>query len=77
MLKVRRERASSTPLETTSTNAMDREEAQEISREIAEKAAEGQLRKQKYAQHQKMEQMSDYKVPRADPIPVLDLTPSL
>ena len=73
MLKVRRERALSTPLETTSTDAMDTEEAQEISREIAEKAAEKELRKQKYAQYQKMKQMSHYKVPRADSIPVPDL----
>ena len=63
----------STPLEITSTDAMDTEEAQEISREIAEKAAERELRKQKYTQYQKMKQMSDYKVPRADPIPVPDL----
>ena len=63
------------PSETTSTDAMDTEEAQEISREIAdtEKAAERELRKQKYAQYQKMKQMSDYKVPRADTIPVPDL----
>ena len=73
MLKVRRERALSTPLETTSTDAMDTEEAQEISREIAEKAAERELRKQKYVQYQKMKQMSDYKVPRTDSIPVPDL----
>ena len=37
---------------------MDTGEAQEISREIAEKAAERELRKQKYAQYQKMKQMS-------------------
>ena len=73
ILKARRERALSTPLETTSTDAMDMEEAQEISREIAEKAAERELRKQKYAQYKKMKQMSDYRVPRADPIPVPDL----
>ena len=73
ILKARRVRALSTPLETTSTDAMDTEEAQEISREIAEKAAERELRKQKYTQYQKMKQMSDYKVPRADPIPVPDL----
>ena len=73
ILKARKERALSTSLETTSTDAMDTEEAQEISREIAEKAAERELRKQKYAQYQKMKQMSDYKVPRADPIPVTDL----
>ena len=52
---------------------MDTEEAQEISREIAEKAAERELRKQKYTQYQKMKQMSDYKVPRAASIPVPDL----
>ena len=59
ILKARRERALSTPLETTSTDAMDTEEAQEISKEIAEKAAERELRKQKYAQYQKIKQMSD------------------
>ena len=53
ILKLRRERALSTPLETTSTDAMGTEEAQEISREIAEKAAERELRKQKYAQYQR------------------------
>ena len=45
----RRERALSTPLETTSTDAMDTEEAQMISKDIAEKAVERKLRKQKYA----------------------------
>ena len=74
ILKARRERALSTPLETTSTDAMDTEEAQEISKEIMEKAAERELRKQKYAQYQRTKQTSDYKVPRADPIPVPDLT---
>ena len=73
ILKARRERTLSTPLETTSTDAMDTEEAQEISRKIAEKAAERELRKQKYAQYQKMRQMSDYKVPRTALIPVPDL----
>ena len=73
ILRARRERALSTPLETTSTDAMDTEEAQEISREIAEKVAERELRKQKYAQYQKMKQMPDYKVPRAGSIPVPDL----
>ena len=37
ILRARRERALSTPLETTSTDAMDTEEAQEISKEIVEK----------------------------------------
>ena len=53
---------------------MDTEEAQEISKEIAEKATERELRKQKYVQYQKTKQTADYKVPRADPIPVPDLT---
>ena len=64
----------STPLETTSTDAMDMEEAQEISKEIAEKAAERELRKQKYAQYQRTKQTADYKVPKTNPIPVPDLT---
>ena len=43
ILKARRKRALSTPLETTSTDAMDTEEAQEISKEIVEKAAEREI----------------------------------
>ena len=74
ILKARRERALSTPLETTSTDAMNTEEAQEISKEIVEKAAEKELRKQNYAQYQRTKQTADYKVPRTDPIPVPDLT---
>ena len=74
ILKARRERALSTPLETTSTDAMDTEEAQEISKETVEKATERELRKQKYAQYQRTKPTTDYKVPRADPIPVPDLT---
>ena len=74
ILKARRERALGTPLETTSTDAMDTEEAQEISKEIAEKAAERELRKQKYAQYQRTKQTADYKVPETDPIPVPDMT---
>ena len=53
---------------------MDTEEAQEISKEIAEKATERELRKQKYAQYQRTKQTADYKVPKTDPIPVPDLT---
>ena len=63
-------------METTSTDAMDTEEAQEISKEIVEKAAERELRKQKYAQYQRTKQTADYKVPKTDPIPVPDLTKS-
>ena len=74
ILKARRERALSTPLETTSTYAMNTEDAQEISEEIAEKAAERELRKQNYAQYQRTKQTVDYKVPKTDPIPVPDLT---
>ena len=39
-----------------------------------EKAAERELRKQKYAQYQRTKQTADYKVPKTDPIPVPDLT---
>ena len=74
ILKARRERALNTPLETTSTDAMNTEEAQEISKEIVEKATERELRKQKYAQYQRTKQTADYKVPKTDPIPVPDLT---
>ena len=38
--KAKKERPLSTPLESTSTDAMDTEEAQEFGREIAAKAAE-------------------------------------
>ena len=44
--KAMKERPLSTPLESTSTDAMDTEETQEFSREIAAKAAEKELRKQ-------------------------------
>ena len=74
ILKARRERALSTPLETTPMDAMDTEEAQEICKEIVEKATERELRKQKYAQYQRTKQTADYKVPKTDPIPVPDLT---
>ena len=58
ILKARSERALSTPLETTSTDAMDMEEAQKINKTIAEKVAERELRKQKYAQIQFLCQIS-------------------
>ena len=74
ILKARKERALSTPLETISTDAMDTEEAWEVSKEIAEKAAERELKKQKYAQYQKTKQTTDYRVPKTEPIPVPDLT---
>ena len=50
--KAKRERPLSTPLETTSTDAMDTEEAQEFNREIVAKAIVKELRKQRYAQYQ-------------------------
>ena len=52
MLK-ERERPLSTPLGTTSTDAMDTEEAQEFSKEIAEKVIERELKKQKHEQYNK------------------------
>ena len=60
VLRDKRERPLSTPLGTTSTDAMDTEEAQEFSKEIAEKAMERELKKQKYEQYQQMKQTSNY-----------------
>ena len=73
VLKEKRERPLSTPLGTTSTNAMDTEEAQEFSKEIAEKAIERELKKQKYEQYQWVKQPSNYQVPKSITIPVPDL----
>ena len=73
MLKERRERPLSTPLGTTSTDAMDTEEAQEFSKEIAEKVIEKELKKQKYEQYQLVKQTSNYQVPKPITIPVPDL----
>ena len=73
MLKERRERPLSTPLGTTSTDAMDTEEAQEFSKEIAEKVIEKELKKQKYEQYQQAKQTSNYQVPKSITIPVPDL----
>ena len=73
MLKEKRERPLSTPLGTTSTDAMDTEEAQEFSKEIAEKAIERELKKQKYEQYQRVKQTSNYQVPKSFTIPVPDL----
>ena len=72
MLK-ERERPLSTPLGTTSTDAMDTEEAQEFSKEIAEKVIERELKKQKYEQYQQAKQTSNYQVPKSIIIPVPDL----
>ena len=73
VLKERRERPLSTPLKTTSTDAMDTEEAQEFSKEIAEKVIERELKKQKYEQYQQVKQTSNYQVPKSITIPVPDL----
>ena len=75
MLK-ERERPLSTPLGTTSTDAMDTEEAREFSKEIAEKAIEKELKKQKYEQYQQAKQTSNYQVPKSITIPVPDLNKS-
>ena len=73
VLKEKRERPLSTPLGTTSTDAMDTEEAQEFSKEIAEKAIERELKNQKYEQYQWVKQPSNYQVPKSITIPVPDL----
>ena len=73
MLREKKGRPLSTPLGTTSTDAMDTEEAQEFSKEIAEKAMERELKKQKYEQYQQMKQTSNYQVPKLISIPVPDL----
>ena len=73
VLREKRERPLSTPLGTTSTDAMDTEEAQEFSKEIAEKAMERELKKQKYEQYQRIKQTSNYQVPKSITIPVPDL----
>ena len=72
VLKERRERPLSIPLGTTSTNAMDTEEAQEFSKET-EKVIERELKKQKYQQYQQAKQTSNYQVPKSITIPVPDL----
>ena len=73
VLREKRERPLSTPLGTASTDAMDTEEAQEFSKEIAEKAMERELKKQKYEQYQWVKQTSNYQVPKSISIPVPDL----
>ena len=73
MLKERRARSLSTPLGTTSTDAMDTEEAQEFSQEIAEAVVERELKKQKYEQYQQATQLPKYQVPKSITIPVPDL----
>ena len=60
-------------LGTTSTDAMDTEEAQEFSKEVAEKAMERELKKQKYEQYQQIKPTSNSQVPKSITIPVPDL----
>ena len=69
----KRERPLSMPLGTTSTEAMDTEEAPEFSKEIAEKAMERELKKQKYERYQQIKPTSNYQVPKSITIPVPDL----
>ena len=73
VLKERRARPLSTPLGTTSTDAMDTEEAQEFSQEIAKAVVEWELKKQKYEQYQQATQLAKYQVPKSITIPVPDL----
>ena len=52
---------------------MDTEEAQEFSKEIAEKVIEKELKKQKYEQYQQGEhRLANYQVPKSITIPVPD-----
>ena len=76
LLKERRARPLSTPLGTTSTDAMDTEEAQEFSKEVAEAVVERELKKQKYEQYQQATQVPKYQVPKSITIPVPDLSKS-
>ena len=72
--KAKKERPLSTPLETTSTDAMDTKEAQEFNTEIAAKATEKELRKQRYVQYQqKRQQTTGYDFPRPGSIPIPQL----
>ena len=72
--KLRKERSPSTPLETTSTEAMDTEEAQEFGKEIVAKATQRELKKQEYIRYQqRRSQAVEYDFPRPGTIPVPQL----
>ena len=72
--KLRRERSPSTSLETTSTEAMDTEEAQEFGKEIVAKATQRELRKQEYTRYQQRRQQAvEYDFPKPGTIPVPQL----
>ena len=73
VLKERRERPLSTPLGATSTDAMDTEEAQEFSKEIAQEVIEWERKKQKYQQYQQAKPTSKYQVSKSITTPVPDL----
>ena len=72
--KIRKERSPSTPLETTSTEAMDTEEAQEFGKEIVAKATQRELKKQEYTRYQQRRQQAmEYDFPKPGTIPVPEL----
>ena len=71
--KLRRERSPSTPLETTSTEAMDTEKAQEFGKEIVAKATQRELRKQEYTRYQLRRQQAEYDLPKPGTVPVPQL----
>ena len=72
--KLRKERSPSTPLETTSTEAMDTEKVQEFCKEIVAKATERQLRRQEYVRHQQRRQQTvEYDFPKPGTISVPQL----
>ena len=73
--KLRKERSPSIPLEATSTEAMDTEEAQEFGKGIVAKATERELRKQEYARYQQRRQQTvecDFPKPGTIPVPQLE-----
>ena len=71
---LRRERSPSTPLETTSTEAMGTEEAQEFGKEIVAKATQRELRKEEYIRYQQRRQQAvEYDFPKPGTIPVPQL----
>ena len=72
--KLRRERSPSTPLKTTSTEAMDTEEAQEFGKKIVAKATQRELRKQEYIRYQQRRQQAvEYDFPKPGTIPIPQL----
>ena len=72
--RLRKERSPSTTLETTSTEAMDTEEAQEFGKEIVAKATQRELKKQEYTRYQQRRQQAmEYDFPKPGTIPVPQL----